>query len=665
MVGEPKRVDEPKKADESPRRFRLSRSIVAYGHDVVMAALSFPLALYLRVSDDIMFYPGIQRVLVDTALFALIAAVTFWTMGLYRGIWRYASLNDLWAIARAVSVAVAVFVALEFLATRLQGLPRSTPVLVWGVLIFLLGGSRFAYRVFKDRHLGHLLETVTPRVPVLPAGAGDAAETFIRDMNRNANAPYRVVGMVDAKEGRIGRRIHDVEVLGDLDALPEIVKRLERRGKRPQRLIVTHADVESARLRALLDAADRQGMTLARLPRLTEFKPGTPEDGRGKLEPRPIAIEDLLGRPRRVLDRDAMRALVAGRRVLVTGAGGTIGGELARQIADFGPAHLALIDHGEYALYAIDMELSESFPGVDREAALADTRDRARLDQALARLRPELVFHAAALKHVPLCEANPEEAVLTNTIGTRNLADACRKHGARAMVMISTDKAVNPTSVMGASKRLAESYCQALDRVERGRPADGNPAGTRFVTVRFGNVLGSSGSVVPLFQRQIAAGGPLTVTHPDAVRYFMTVREAVELVLEASALGAGDPVEPGRIFVLDMGEPVKVVDLARQMIRLAGLKPGRDIAIAFTGLRPGEKLSEVLLHPSEPLAPTRYSGIMFANPRVTDHGVLVRALDELMESAQSRRGRRTAELLQRLVPEYRPDADRVRLAATR
>jgi O-antigen biosynthesis protein WbqV len=257
-----------------------------------------------------------------------------------------------------------------------------------------------------------------------------------------------------------------------------------------------------------------------------------------------------------------------------------------------------------------------------------------------------------------MVEANPEEAVLTNVAGTRHLADACRKHGVAAMVMISTDKAVNPTSVMGATKRLAESYCQALDRLEQGRGG-----ATRYVTVRFGNVLGSSGSVVPLFQRQIAGGGPLTVTHPDAVRYFMTVREAVELVIEASALGAAGAPEPGRILVLDMGEPVKVVDLARQMIRLAGLKPGKDIGIVFTGLRPGEKLSETLLHANEPLEPTRYGGILAASPRVTDHAVLARAVDELAESAQQRRGGRTLDLLQRLVPEYRPDADRVRLAA--
>ena len=647
-------------ADQQPRPFwRLDRAGVAYAHDLVMAAAAYPLALYLRMGDDMVDFLGFERIATDTAMFTSLAAIVFWTMGLYRGVWRYASLNDLWAITRAVTVAIAAFVAVEFIATRLAGLPRSTPAIMWLVLTFLLGGPRFAYRVFKDRHLGHLLEAATPRVPVLLVGAGDAAETFIRDMNRNANAPYRVVGVADMKDSRIGRRIHDVDVMGDIDAIPAIVAKLEARRRRPQRLIVTQPEIEPERLSALLDLADQHGMTLARLPRLTEFKSGEP-DAAAKLEPRPVAIEDLLGRPRQVLDRAAMQALVKGRRVLVTGAGGTIGCELARQIAAFGPSHLSLIDNGEFALYAIDLELAEAFEHVPREALLADMRDKGRVEQALAQLRPDLVFHAAALKHVPLVEANPEEAVLTNSIGTRHLADACRKQGVAAMVMISTDKAVNPTSVMGATKRLAESYCQALDRLEQGR----NGA-TRFVTVRFGNVLGSSGSVVPLFQRQIAAGGPLTVTHQDAVRYFMTVREAVELVLEASSLGATGAPEPGRIFVLDMGEPVKVVDLARQMIRLAGLKPGRDIKIVFTGLRPGEKLSESLLHANEPLAATRYSGILFASPRATDHAVLARALDELMESALARRGERTLDLLRRLVPEYTPDADRVRLAASR
>jgi O-antigen biosynthesis protein WbqV len=331
----------------------------------------------------------------------------------------------------------------------------------------------------------------------------------------------------------------------------------------------------------------------------------------------------------------------------VTGAGGTIGAELVRQIAGYEPARLVLLDNGEYALYAIDRELDEQSQALPRSALIGDVRDRARIEEVIAAERPELVFHAAALKHVPMVEANPAEGVLTNVLGTRHVAEACRAHGVAAMVMISTDKAVNPTNVMGATKRLAESICQALDLVEKRKAR-----GTRFITVRFGNVLGSTGSVVPLFQRQLAAGGPLTVTHPDIERFFMTVREAVELVLEASVLAVRDGDERGKIFVLDMGEPVRIVDLARQMIRLAGLKPDKDVKIAFIGLRPGEKLYEELFHATEPLVPTAADGIRLAAPRVIDHAMLSRSLDELAEHARERRIERMMALLATLVPEF-------------
>ncbi len=369
------------------------------------------------------------------------------------------------------------------------------------------------------------------------------------------------------------------------------------------------------------------------------------------LEVRPIEIEDLLGRPQTPLDRPAMAALIAGRRVLVTGAGGTIGGELARQLAALGPAALGLFDASELALYAIDLELGERFPELARHAVLGDVRDRRQLAQVLAALKPELVFHAAALKHVPLSEANLEEAVLTNAIGTRNVSELCRDAGVGAMVMISTDKAVNPTSVMGATKRLAEAWCQTLDVAERRRLAQSGQ-GTRYITVRFGNVLGSTGSVVPLFQRQLARGGPLTVTHPEITRYFMTVREAVELVLQATTLGTADETATGKIYVLDMGEPVRIVDLARQMIRLAGLRPDRDVEIVFTGLRPGEKLHEELFHAGEALVETNTAGIRLANPRTSDSAVLARALDELEAAARGRRSADVLQLLAHLVPEF-------------
>jgi FlaA1/EpsC-like NDP-sugar epimerase len=424
------------------------------------------------------------------------------------------------------------------------------------------------------------------------------------------------------------------------------VRRLARDHIAPQRLILTKDRVDPDQVRHLLEISESLALPLARLPRLTDFRRGGE-----RLEVRPIEIEDLLGRPQTPLDRPAMAALIAGRRVLVTGAGGTIGGELVRQVAALGPASLGLLDNAEFALYAIDLELAERFPELERRALLGDVRDRRQLADVLAELKPELVFHAAGLKHVPLSETNLEEAVLTNAIGTRNVSELCRDTGVEAMVMISTDKAVNPTSVMGATKRLAEAWCQTLDVAER-RRLEQTGRGTRYITVRFGNVLGSTGSVVPLFQRQLAHGGPLTVTHPEITRYFMTVREAVELVLQATTLGIADPAAGGKIYVLDMGEPVRIVDLARQMIRLAGLRPDRDVEIAFTGLRPGEKLHEELFHAGEALVETGASGIRLANPRTSDSAVLARALDELEAAARARRGADVLQMLAHLVPEF-------------
>jgi O-antigen biosynthesis protein WbqV len=396
-------------------------------------------------------------------------------------------------------------------------------------------------------------------------------------------------------------------------------------------------------------------MTIARLPRLTDFRSGPGDQGGEQIEVRPIAIEDLLGRTQTKLDRAAMRRLIEGRRVLVSGAGGTIGAELLRQVATAAPAELTLLDYSEYLLYGADLELGERHPELPHRAVLADVREPGRLDEVLAERQPELVFHAAALKHVPMVEANPIEGVLTNAIGTRNMADACRRAGVAGMVLISTDKAINPASVMGASKRLAESYCQAMDIAERERAARAGGPATRFVTVRFGNVLGSTGSVVPLFQRQLAAGGPLTVTDPAMTRFFMTVREAVELVLQASALGleaAGGGGGTGKIYVLDMGQPVRIVDLARQMIRLAGLRPDKDVAIVTTGVRPGEKLAEELFHDKEPMVATGHPGLLLAAPRTLNQEFLSRGLNELAELAAARKRDEVLAALARLVPEY-------------
>ena len=626
---------------------RIHPAHIALIHDIVMSAIAFVAAVVLRMGlaafDEVP-----QVLLLGTAVFCAVAALVFRWTGLYRGVWRYASLDDTIAIVKAVSLAVLVFVACLFLVTRLDALPRSTPVILWFVLIALLAVPRFAYRVLKDRHFSQLLRRTAEarKVPVLLIGAGDEADLFIREMARSATGSYRPVGIVDDKPRRVGRSIRGVPVLGAIEEIPELVRQLARNHVAPQRLILTKEHIDADQVQRLFEISEALALPLARLPRLTDFKRGSE-----RLDVRPIAIEDLLGRPQTPLDRPAMAALIAGRRVLVTGAGGTIGGELARQVAALGPASLALLDSAEFAVYAIDLELAEQFPELPRHAVLGDVRDRRQIAGLLAALRPELVFHAAALKHVPMSEANPEEAILTNAIGTRNVSELCRDAGVDAMVMISTDKAVNPTSVMGATKRLAEAWCQTLDLAERRRRAQGERA-TRYITVRFGNVLGSTGSVVPLFQRQLARGGPLTVTHPDITRFFMTVREAVELVLQATTLGMAAADAGGQIYVLDMGEPVRIVDLARQLIRLAGLRPERDVQIVYTGLRPGEKLHEELFHPGEALVETGAAGIRLANPRTSDSAMLARALDELEAAARARRTADALALRAHLVPEF-------------
>ncbi|NKB49950.1 MAG: NAD-dependent epimerase/dehydratase family protein [Alphaproteobacteria bacterium] len=617
-------------------------------HDIFMAAISFVLALLLRMGDAIYTLP-FDFIVQGTVLFTVIAASAFWYMGLYRGIWRYASTNDVIQITKAVTVTVLVFLPVLFLWSRAEFLPRSFPVINWFVLIALLGGPRFVFRLFMDRSFEFTIEqTAKSGIPVLLVGAGDAAETFIREMSRQRSTAYRIAGILDEKGRRVGRHIHDVPVLGTPDNLPAVLRRLALRGVHPQRLIATKQELSPELLRSLLDIAEANGMTLSRLPRLTEFHSGAAE----RLDVRPVDVEDLLGRPQAVLDRPAMEKLISGKRVLITGAGGTIGSELTRQVADLAPAQLILADNSEYNLYAIDLEISHRNPDLVRAMRLADVRDQPQIAGVFDAYHPELVFHAAALKHVPIVESHPGEGVLTNVGGSRIVADLCLAHAVDAMVLISTDKAVNPTSVMGATKRIAESYCQALDRQQAGAQTEHR---CRFITVRFGNVLGSTGSVVPLFEKQLARGGPLTVTDPNITRYFMTTREAVELVLQASAMGVVDREAAGNIFVLDMGDPVRIVDLAEQMIRLSGKRPYDDIEIEFTGLRPGEKLYEELFHDTEATQPTSNPAIRLAAPRTADRDALARSIDELIAAARATDELRCRAALQRLVPEYVAD----------
>jgi O-antigen biosynthesis protein WbqV len=625
------------------------RGYLVYSHDIILTVLSFYISLYLRLGDGFLTFFSLEVLIFGGALFGTIAAGVYLYQDLYRGVWRYASLNDLIAITRAVTLVILFFLLAMFLWSRLDNLPRSYLAINWFVLMALLGGPRFIYRLIKDRRLDLRMENSnSTSVPVLLVGAGDAAEEFIRSLNRTPNASYRIVGIVSETAGRVGRNIHGVSVLGTIDNVTPIIGELKKYGKKPQRLILTHENMDGARVRGLLDAATEAGLTLARLPRLTEFKSGLADT----TEIRPVAIEDLLGRPQKPLDRISMATLIKGKRVLITGSGGSIGCELVRQICDLKPAEIALLDSSEHNLYSIDMEISVNHPDLIRRAVIADVRDRHAIYRLFDDVCPELVFHAAALKHVPLVEANPCEGVLTNVVGTTNVSDACVSTGVSTMVMISTDKAVNPTNIMGASKRIAERYCQALD-LKRGANA-----GTRFITVRFGNVLGSTGSVVPLFQKQLASGGPLTVTHPQMKRYFMTIREAVELILQASSQGDNHNERVGKIFVLDMGEPVLIMDLAHQMIRLAGLVPDKDINIKVTGLRPGEKLFEEMFHGGEPLVETESDGILLAAPRGADAATITLAIEKLAIAAYDADVKRVMTLIRNLVPEYRPDSEK-------
>jgi len=623
---------------------RLNRARIAFTHDVAMACASFPLALWLRTGDQFGYYTQ-SYLLEGTLAFGVIAAVVFRISKMYRGIWAYASIHDLVAITRAVSITILVFLPLLFLLTRLDLFPRSVPVIQWVVLIVMLGGPRFLYRLFKDRRLDRIaLSSGAAQVPVILVGAGDGAELFLRDLKRTRNAAYRVLAIFDQKGTRVGREIHGVSVVGDLAALKE---RLAARAfdPKPQRLVITSDKIDGAMVGNLMDIAAANGLTVARLPNLSELQA---EGKSADIKVRSIAVEDLLGRPQVPLDRQAVDEMVRGKRVLVTGAGGTIGSELTRQIAALDPAHLALLDSSEFHLYEIDQELGSDRPGVSRKPILGDVRDATRIEAVFAEEQPEIVFHAAALKHVPMVEANPLEGILTNALGSRVVANACAKAGVRCMVQISTDKAVNPTNVMGATKRVAESYIQAMDQ---------EAGATRFVAVRFGNVLGSTGSVVPLFEKQLRRGGPLTVTHPDMTRYFMTVREAVELVLQAATTALSDAAKTrGKIFVLDMGEPVRILDLATRMIRMAGFEPDKDVHIEFTGLRPGEKLYEELLHDGEEVIDGTVTGMTLAAPRTSSLTDLDQALLRLDTLCADRDLPTALQLLCDLVPEY--DADR-------
>lgn len=623
---------------------RPNRHTLAFIHDTLMAMAAFLLALYLRVGDGLGSLPW-MAVVQGIVLFTITCSLVFWACGLYRSIWAFTSLRDLTNILRASTIAVAAFLIVSFLTNRLEGVPRTAPFMAWFILLAGLGGSRLTLRLLRERRLSSLWErSGGGRVNVLLIGAGDEADLFLRAVSSNPHAPYNVVGIVGENDRRVGRSIHGIDVLGTVEELPEIVEKLRKTYRAPSRIILTRSltRFNGTLVADLLEKATSLGLNLSRLPALTDLRNDVAV---AAVDDQPVVLEDLLGRPEAKLNRADIRALVKGKKVLVTGAGGTIGAELVRQIAAFEPKRLILCEFSEYNLYRIDLEIREAFPFQDLRGLIVDVRDGVRVEQIFNDEKPDLVFHAAAIKHVPIAETNAREAILTNVIGTRQVADSAMRAGVAAMVLISTDKAVNPANVMGATKRLAEMYCQALDLAS---------TTTRFITVRFGNVLGSTGSVVPRFQEQLAKGGPITVTHPDITRYFMTVREAVELVLQASTLGSRPHDERGKVLVLDMGQPVKIADLARQMIRLAGLKPDEDIKITYTGLRPGEKLHEELFAASEALMPSAVDGVRIAKATTGELDNLKLALTTFAGNLQTGVTESDAvENLERLVTEFK------------
>jgi FlaA1/EpsC-like NDP-sugar epimerase len=626
-----------------PAARSLIRIAVNVAIDGILAALAVPVAWW--IADPAGAIPSAPLILPLGAITLLLAGLPF---RLSRQYWRFAGMADL-LIVSGSSLLGALLFSLVLLIARLGPPSLGFPIAHALTLLAFLGAPRVGYRWFRTRDRTAALGP--DATGVLVAGQIEDCDLFLRALARDRRQRFRVEGLITRGDRQIGQRVQGHRILGSLKDARAVLERLRDEGRMPGTLVLTTPDMQGPTLASLVSEADRFGLNVRRAPRPTELDRALTSGEAKPVELRPIAIEDLLNRPQVPLDRDGMARLIQGRRVIVTGAGGTIGSELARQVAAFGPGHLVLIDNGEFALWQIDMELAETHPGVRRQSLIADIRDESRIRAVFDEIRPELVFHAAALKHVPIVEDNPLEGLLTNAAGTRHVADAARAAGAQAMVLISTDKAVNPTSVMGASKRLAEMYCQALDIVART-----TGQGMRCITVRFGNVLGSTGSVVPLFQRQLARGGPLTVTHPDMQRYFMTVREAVGLVLQANVLGVGGGDLPsagdGGIFVLDMGEPVKIVDLARQMIRLAGLKPDEDVDIRFTGLRPGEKLFEELFHGKEPPAPTGYPGLLMAHPRTADPAIVGRAIEEIATACRANQPRLALTLLGRLIPEF-------------
>ncbi|MCG3127760.1 MAG: UDP-N-acetyl-alpha-D-glucosamine C6 dehydratase [Phycisphaerae bacterium] len=617
---------------------RTQRVWVSVASHLVLFALSwflaFCLAYNFRFTQPVWF---LDLFLPMLPLVVVVKLVIFHVRGLFHAWWRYVGLRDLFAVTQASWICFLLIWAVYYATMNAyllgigpmpsagQDFPDSVFLLDFAGTIALVCGARVAVRLYHEeiRPEG---ESNLPRLLIL--GAGDCGANVVREILRMPLLRYRVVGFLDDDTSKHRARIHGVEVLGPIADIKQLAE-----DRSVDEILIAMPSATKAQIRRVVELCQGTNIRFKTVPAMADLIAGKVSVSQF----RNVEINDLLGRAPVALDATDIRAFISTRVVMVTGAGGSIGSEMCRQIASFGPQRLVLVERAEQHLFEIEQELRRSFPALNVVPCLCDIADARRVDQLFAAERPAAVYHAAAHKHVPMMEYNPGEAIKNNVAGTRVIADAAARHGCEKFVMVSTDKAVNPTSIMGASKRVAEMYIQGLDQ----------RCDTQFVTVRFGNVLGSSGSVIPIFKEQIARGGPVTVTHPDMVRYFMTIPEAAQLVLQAGFMGRG-----GEIFVLDMGDPVKIVDLARDLITLSGFRPGEDIEIVFSGMRPGEKLYEELSIEGEDVSRTAHPKIGIWKNRPEEWEPLVRAIDDLVASADELARDEARRRLRQIVPEF-------------
>jgi len=626
------------------------RNLLIVIHDVLATIFAVVASFYLRFEGSglVERLPLLFRILPYFVLFSIVVCYVF---RLTTTKWRFISLPDFFNIVKASTVLALMLLVLDyiFIAPNVYGtffFGKTTIIIYWFMQNFALGGLRVAYRYFRYTRTLSQARSLDAS-PTLLVGRAADAEVLLRGIESGAVKRTWPVGVLSPSMSDRGQSIRGIPVLGGIDDLADVVEDFSRRERPLERLIMMPSAFEAdASPESVLTRARKLGLTVSRLPSL---------EGSGEA-PRlaPVAVEDLLLRPSVKIDYQRLENFVKGKSVVVTGGGGSIGSEICDRAVTFGASRLLIIENSEPALHAVQESLMAKFPAAIIEGRIADIRDRARIMHLMAEFRPSIVFHAAALKHVPILERDWGEGVKTNIFGTVNVADAAVSAGADAMVMISTDKAIEPVSMLGLTKRFAEMYCQALDRELMNKANGKSPM--RLISVRFGNVLASNGSVVPKFKAQIEAGGPVTVTHPDMVRYFMTIREACDLVV-MSATHALDPVRPDvSVYVLNMGQPVKIVDLAERIIRLSGLQPGYDIDIVFTGVRPGERLNEILFAHEEPTTDIGIAGIVAARPNEPPLDTLQRWLSTLEKAVGSEQRSVIVGVLKDAIPEFKSGA---------